>query len=111
MSLLISILIVIRHIFILVFERPPAVEVVPEIVELLDLLFCRIVVAQSWYGLNFAESALSYEDRVPELEEAAFLCLLFAWRLDIRSFIYGIELAAFDRVEEDFRRFLNAFEE
>ncbi len=87
MALLVSILVVIWHIFILIFERPPTVEIVPEVVEFFNVFFRRFVIAESWDGLILAEPAFGYEYWVPELEEAAFLCLLFCWGLDVCGLI------------------------
>lgn len=59
----------------------------------------------------FAEARLAIEDLVPELVEVALLSLFLGWGLDVSGFVDGIELAALDRVEEDFGGFLDAFEE
>jgi hypothetical protein len=42
-------------------ERPPAVKVVPEVVELFDIVLFGIVVPEAWYGLGLAESGFSGE--------------------------------------------------
>jgi hypothetical protein len=42
-------------------ERPPAVKVVPEIVELFHIVLFGIVVPEAWYGLGLAESGFSGE--------------------------------------------------
>jgi len=44
-ALLITVLVVVGDVLVLVFEGAPAVEIVPEIVEFLDLLFCALIVA------------------------------------------------------------------
>ena len=58
-----------------------------------------------------AEATFGVEDWIPELEEAGFLRLFFGWGIDVGVFVNGIELTAFDGVEEDFCGFLDAFEE
>lgn len=59
----------------------------------------------------FAEPRFTIEDLIPELVKVALLGLFLVGRLDISGLVHGIELAALDRVEEDFRGLLDAFEE
>jgi hypothetical protein len=44
-AFLVSVLVIVGDIFILVFETTPAVEVVPEVVEVLDFFFGAFFVA------------------------------------------------------------------
>lgn len=111
MALLVAVLVVIRHILVLVLERAPRVEAVPEVVEGLDLLLGGVLVTEPWDGLGLGEAALGLEDGAPELVEVAGLGLLLARGLDIGALIDGIELAALGGVEEDLGGLLDALEE
>ena len=64
--------------FVQVFETPPAVKVVPEVVESLDVLFGSIVGTQERNRLFFAEPGLTYEYWVEGLEERV---VIFAFQL------------------------------
>ena len=110
MPLLVSVLVVVGDVLVLVLEGAPAVKVVPEVVELLHVLLRALVVAEPRDGLRLAEAAFGYEDGVPEFEEVALLGLLFGGRFNVGGFVDGVELTAFDGVEEDFGGFLYAFE-
>ena len=111
MTFLIPVLIVVWNVLILVLERAPAVEVVPEIVKFFNLLFRAIVVTQLRNRLVFAESTFGFKDRAPRLEEALLLSLFFGRRFNTRSLVNGVELTAFYWVKKDFGGFLDAFEE
>lgn len=111
MALLVAVLVVIRNILILVLERAPRVEAVPEVVEGLDLLLGGVLVTEPWDGLGLREAALGLEDGAPELVEVAGLGLLLGRGLDIGALIDGVELAALGGVEEDLGGLLDALEE
>ena len=110
MPLLISVLVVVRYVLILVLERPPAIEVVPEVVELLHVLFLALVISQLWDRLCLAEAPLGDKDGIPQLEEVALLCLLLGGRFNVSGLVYRIKLTSFDGVKEDLGGFLYAFE-
>lgn len=57
------------------------------------------------------ESSLSLENCAPQLVEVALLCLFFGRWFDFGSLIDGIELAALDRIKENFGSLLNTLEE
>lgn len=111
MTSLVSALIVVGNIFVKVFECSPAVERVPEIVELLHLLFRGFVVAQFWHRLFIREASFGLEDLGPQFVVVACLAGLLAWGLNLSSFVDGVELAALDGVEKNFGSFLDALEE
>jgi len=92
-TLLATLRIVVRHIFILILETPPAVEVVPEVVECLHLLLSALVVAELRDGLGLAEAAFGGENRSPEFVEVTGFGLLLAWWLYISGFVDGVILA------------------
>jgi hypothetical protein len=110
-ALLVTVLVVIRNILVLVLERPPRVEAVPEVVEVLDLLLGGVLVTEPGDGLGLGEAALGLEDGVPELVEVAGLGLLLGRGLDISALIDGVELAALGGVEENLGGLLDALEE
>lgn len=111
MTLLVTVLVVVRDILIQVLEGPPAVEVVPEVVEVLNLLPGRILTAERRDRVDLGEAGLRLEDVAPELVEVALGELLFGRRVDVRGLVDRVELAPADRVEEDLGRLLDALEE
>lgn len=111
MALLVTVLVVVRDILVQVLESPPAVEVVPEVVEVLDLFPGRVLAAERRDGVGLGEASLRLEDVAPELVEVALGKLLLGRGVDIRSLVNRVELAAADRVEEDLSRLLDALEE
>jgi hypothetical protein len=44
-AFVVTVLVIIRNIFIFVFERPPAVKIVPEIVEGFNLLLAAVLIS------------------------------------------------------------------
>jgi hypothetical protein len=104
-------LVVVWYILVQVLKRTPRVKVVPEIIELLDILLGGFVVAESRYGLFVGETSFGGEDGTPELEEVALLCLLLAGWFDIRVLVNRVILATLDGVEEDLGSLLNALKE
>ena len=110
MPLLITVLVVVRDVFVLVLKGAPAVEVVPEIVEALDVLFGALLVAEPGHRLRFAKATFTFKDGVPELVEAALLGLFLRRRFDVCALVDRVELPAADWVEEDLGGFLDAFE-
>ena len=111
MTLLVTVLVVIRHILIKVLERPPAVKVVPEVVEVLEFLLGGVVVTKHGDGLDLGETSLRLEHGAPEFEELALGNFLLRWGLNIGNFIYGIVLAATDGVLQQFGGDLDTLEE
>lgn len=111
MASLITTLSVIRNILILVLKRAPAVEVVKEIVEVLNVLPCAFIVSKLRNGLLLRESTLRFKDRRPELEKVTLLCLLLAWWFLVCALVYRVKLAALGGVKKDFSSLLNALEE
>lgn len=107
-TLLVTALVIIWDILVQVLERSPAVEGVPEVVELLDLLLRAVLVAKAWDRLDLAEASLAVEDLIPQLVEALSLGLLLGWRLNIGVLIDGIVLATLDRVGKDLGGLLDA---
>jgi hypothetical protein len=110
-ALLITVLVVIRNILVEVLEGPPAVEVVPEVVEVLDLLLGALVVAELGDGLVVGETALGLEDFAPQLVEVALLSILLGWGLDLGGLVDRVELPAADGVGKDLVGLLDALEE
>jgi hypothetical protein len=110
-TLLVTVLVVIGNILVEVLEGPPAVEVVPEVVEVLDLLLGALVVAELGHGLVVGETALSLEDFAPQLVEVALLSLLLGRGLDLGGLVDGVELPAADGVGKDLVSLLDALEE
>lgn len=113
MTLLVTVLIVVGHVLVEVLERPPAVEVVPEVVEVLNLLLCGVGVAELRHGLDLGETTLSLEDLAPGLVEVDLgaLQLLLGWGLDLGTLVDGVVLAALDGVEQNLGGLLDALEE
>lgn len=110
-ALLVTVLIVIRHVLVLVLEGSPRVKVVPEVVEVLDLLPGAVLIAQLWDWLGLAEASLGLEDWRIELVEVALLDRLLGWWLDVGGWVDGVELAALDWVGQDLGRLLDTLEE
>jgi hypothetical protein len=110
-TLLVTVLVVIGDILVKVLESSPRVKVVPEVVEVLDVLAGAVLVAELGDGLGLAEAALGLEDVAPEFVEVALLGLLLARGLDLGGLVDGIELAALDGVAEDLVGALDALEE
>ena len=111
-SFVVATLVVVRDVFVEVFERAPRVEVIPEVVELFDILFRAVVVTDDRDGGFLAEASFTLEDCIPFLIECAglgdfFLC----GRCDVGFFIDRVKLSALHRVGEDFMGALDAFEE
>lgn len=113
MALLVAVLVVVGHVLVEVLERPPAVEVVPEVVELLDLLLGGVGIAELRHGLDLGEAALGLEDLAPGLVvvDLGALQLLLGRGLDICGLVDRVELAALDGVEQDLGGLLDALEE
>ena len=111
MTLLVTVLIVVRDILVQVLEGPPAVEVVPEVVEVLNLLPGRVLAAERRDWVDLGEAGLRLEDVAPELVEVALGELLLGRGVDVRGLIDRVELAAADGVKEDLGRLLDALEE
>lgn len=103
----------------MVLEAPPAIKVIPKVVEPLDLLLRRIVVAQHWHRLLLAEPRLALEHWAKVFEEVRVgvfrgLDQLLGRYVVLEGLVVGvdgIELSAPLGVREDLHRFLYAFEE
>ena len=65
MPLLVAILVVVWNVFVLVLEGAPAVEIVPEVVEVLDLLFRALLITKLGYRLYFAKATFGNENWTP----------------------------------------------
>lgn len=111
MSLLVSVLIVIRNILIKVLKGSPAVEAVPEVVKLIDLLLGGVDVAKGRDGVVLGETGLGLEDLAPELVVVALLELLLGGRLDIGFLVDGVVLAALCGFKENLGGLLDTLEE
>lgn len=113
MAFVIAILVVVRDVLVVVLERTPAVEIVPEVVEAFDVFLLAVVVTEFGDRLFLAEASFGLKYLGPEFVEVARLCLslLLRGRLDIGCFVDRVELAASDGVREDLGCSLNAFEE
>ena len=105
------------HLLVKIFEAPPAVEVVPEVVEALDRLLGVVVRAEHRNGLFLAEACLALED-VPESLEEGLLGVLRLGDLGcgrniifVESGVDGVELTAPLGVGEDLERLLDTLEE
>lgn len=99
-----------------VFETPPAVEVVPEIVESLDFLLGGVEKTQEWNRLYFAEPSLAFEHRSEGLEERV---VILAFQLSSRRCVFferlimrinRVELPPTLRIRENVHGLLDAFE-
>lgn len=111
MPLLVAVLVVVGHVLVEVLERAPAVEVIPEVVEGLDLVLGRVLVAKLRYRVDLAEAGLGLEDVAPELVEVALGELLLGRRRDVGILVDRVKLTALDGIKEDFSRLLDALEE
>lgn len=111
MTLLVAVLVIIGDVLVEVLKGPPAVEVVPEVVELLDALLGGVGVAQLGYGLDLGEAALGLEALAPQAVEVALLELLLGGGLDLGALVDRVVLAALDGVQEDLGGLLDALEE
>jgi hypothetical protein len=110
-TLLITVLVVIRNILIEVLEGSPRVKVVEEVVEVLDVLAGAVLITELGDGLGLAETTLGLEDGAPQFVEVALLGGLLAWGLDLGGLVDGIELATLDGVAENLVGSLDALEE
>jgi hypothetical protein len=110
-TLLVTVLIVIGDILVEVLEGAPAVKVVPEVVELLDVLLAGVGVAEGRDGVVLGEASLGLEDLAPELVEVALLELLLGGGVDLGLLVDGVVLATLGGVEEDLGGLLDALEE
>jgi hypothetical protein len=110
-SLLVTVLVVIGDILIKVLESSPAVEVVPEVVKVLDLLLGGIGASKGGDGVSLGEASLGLEDLAPCLIVIGLLELLLGGGLDFGLLINGVELAALDGVKEDVGGLLDTLEE
>jgi hypothetical protein len=111
MTLLITVLVVIRDIFILVLERAPRVEVVEEVVECIDIIFGTVLLSELRYRLDSGEAALGFEDIAPQFVVLALFQLLFGRGFDIGVLVDGVKLATLDGIKKNFGSFLNALKE
>jgi hypothetical protein len=109
-TLLVTVLVVIGNILVKVLEGSPAVKVVPEVVESLDILLVGVLVAEQGNRLGLAEAGLGLEDTAPRLVELV-LGLLLGRGLDVGLLINRVELAALGGVEENLGGLLDALEE
>jgi hypothetical protein len=110
-SLLVAVLVVIRNIFIEVLESSPAVEVVPEVVKVLDLLLGGVGASKGGDGVSLGEASLGLEDLAPRLVVVGLLKLLLGGGLDFSLLINRVKLAALDGVKEDVGGLLDTLEE
>jgi len=111
-ALLVTALSIIGNILIKVLECTPAVEVVPEVVEILDLLLGAVLVTELGNGLLNGETTLSLEARAPGLVKLALGgSLLLGRGLNIGGLIDGVELATTSGVKQQLSGDLNALEE
>lgn len=108
-TLLVTALAIVGDILVEVLERAPAVKVVPEVVELLDLLLGGVGAAKRGDGVVLGEAALGLEDLAPELVVVALG--LLGGGLDVGLLVDGVVLAALGGVEQDIGGLLNALEE
>jgi hypothetical protein len=110
MTLLVTALSIIGHILIEVLESPPAVKVVPEVVESFDVLLGAVLVSECGNRLLVGEATLGNENGVPGLVELATSELL-GRGLNVGVLIDGIELATTSGVEKQIGSLLNTLEE
>lgn len=102
-----------------VLETPPAVEVVPKVIERLDLLLRIVVGAEHGDGLLLAEAGLALKDGAEGVEEVLFRVpvlrdLGLGRDIGLEEVVVGVdgvELAAALGVCEDLEGFLDALEE
>lgn len=110
-ALLVTALAIVGNVLVEVLKGPPAVEVVPEVVEVLDVLLGALRVSKLGHGLLCGEAALGLEDLAPQLVEVALLGLLLGRRVDLGSLVDRVELPPADGVGEDLVGLLDALEE
>jgi hypothetical protein len=110
-ALLVTALAIIGNVLVEVLKGPPAVEVVPEVVEVLDLLLGALRVSKLGHGLLGGEAALGLEDLAPQLVEVTLLGLLLGRRVDLGGLVDRVELPPADGVGEDLVGLLDALEE
>jgi hypothetical protein len=110
-TLLVTVLVVVGDILVQVLEGSPAVKIVPEVVEILDLLLGGVGVAKGGNGVCLGEASLGLEDLAPELVVVALLELLLGGGLDVGLLVDRVKLAALDGVEEDIGGLLDTLEE
>ena len=102
-----------------IFEAPPAIKVVPEIVERLDLLLRVIVRPQHRHRLLLAEPCLALEHGREGIEEVLLgvlrllhlRCCRHVALEHLVVWVDRVELATALRVRENFKGFLDALEE
>ena len=102
-----------------VLEAPPAIEVVPELIETFYRFLVVVETAKAGYGLDLAEASLTLEYRAKSLEEVIIhvldaLELPFSGNLALEVFIVwvdGIKLTAAFGVGEHIHCLLYALEE
>ena len=111
LTLLVTAFAIIGHILVEVFKCTPAVEVIPEVVKVVNLLEGAVVITQLGNGLDLGETTLGLEDTVPQLVEVTFGSLLLGGRLNVSSFIDGVKLTTLDGVRENFVGLLDTLEE
>lgn len=110
-ALLVAALAVVGDVLVEILKRAPAVEVVPKVVKVLDVLLGRVGVAKGRHGVRLGEAALGLEDLAPQLVVVALLQLLLGRGLDVGLLIDRVVLAALGRVQEHLGRLLDALEE
>lgn len=111
MALVVTALAIIGDILVEILEAPPAVKVVPEVVEFVDVLLGGVGIAKGGDGVCLGETGLGLEDLAPELVEVALLQLLLGGGLDVGLLVDGVELAASDGVEQNVGGLLDTLEE
>lgn len=111
MALLVARFAIIGNILVEVLEAAPAVEVVEEVVELVNLLLGGVDVTERRNGVDLGETALRLEDLGPKLVVVGLLQLLLGRRLDIGLFVDRVVLAALGGVKKDLGGLLDALEE
>lgn len=109
-TLLVTTHIIIGNILIEVLEGPPAVNVVPEVVESLNVLLAAVLVTESRHRLLVGETTLGNKDGAPALVELATGELL-GRRVDIGVLVNGVELAATSGVQKEVGGLLDTLEE
>ena len=109
-TLLVTALSIIGNILVEVLECTPAVEVVPEVVEVVDLGLGAVLVTELGDGLLHGETALGLVDGTPGLV-VVLLGLLLAGRVDVGSLVDGVELATAGGVQQELGGNLDTLEE
>lgn len=111
MALLVAALAVVGDVLVEVLKGAPALEAVPEVVKLLDLLLGGVGAAKRGDGVQLGEAAFGLEDLAPELVVVALGELLLVGGLDLGLLVDGVVLASLGGVEEDVGGLLDALEE